>query len=361
MWCTIYKKATFSYRRFEYSCTMRQKLFGYSRLLFWTLFATFVVLIVISFSNIGNIVAILKPKETIVIGILSAEQNVCLREAQRKLFIPQARLYTKMDIKVFFVLDERTPSLDEEHRVNGDIFFLNTSVRGWGTGFAKKIHTWFKFVTTHFPDAKLVGRMDDDVFVCTPQIFDRLNEVKNELLYYGYPTGYRNTHRRDSIDDMFLFIGIELTRRVVRRNFCDVQSEKHCLQDGNAGHKFRKWIEIYEDFVLVDERANKKMIFYYKHFQNQSEYRQFITGDFCEKYLLYHKASASVIYRMNQQNGLLLHDSSRKSISEVDIDGAEKCSTYIPRNSLYRKISNYWDKYKLTSVSDADREILTRR
>ena len=46
--------------------------------------------------------------------------------------------------------------------------------------------------------------MDDDVFVCTQHIFNRLNEVKNPLLYY------RCNVIRDCLDDMFLFVGIEL-------------------------------------------------------------------------------------------------------------------------------------------------------
>ena len=174
--------------------------------------------------------------------------------------------------------------------------------------------------------------MDDDVFVCTPQIFDRLVEVKSELLYYGYPTGYPRDCTKDCVDDMFLFIGIELARRVARRNFCEDLENwvEHCLYNGNGGHMFRYWIDMYNDFIFVDERANDKMIFYYREFNNQSEYRKYITGNFCEKYLLYHKASASDIYRMNQQNGILLHDSSRTNISELDVNRGDQCAEYYP-------------------------------
>ena len=59
-----------------------------------------------------------------------------------------------------------------------------------------------------YPEALLIGRMDDDVFVCTPQIFDRLKEVKNLLLYYGWDWVQHH------LDDMFLFIGTELARRI---------------------------------------------------------------------------------------------------------------------------------------------------
>lgn len=160
---------------------------------------------------------------TVVIGILSSTNNVCLREAQRNMFIPKAREYKRLDIKVLFLLDHRTPELDREQEINKDIVFLNSSVHGWNKNFAKKLHIWLQFVVAKFPDAFLVGRMDDDVFVCTPQVFDRLNAVANELLYYGFPIGCPT---KDCVDDMFLFLGIKVARRIANRNFCDVSSEE---------------------------------------------------------------------------------------------------------------------------------------
>ena len=133
----------------------RRNIFYNSTSTFWTLFvAVIVVIVVVTFfyvkntsvtysrtayseagmKNIRFLETHRAQRGTMVIGILSAEENVCLREAQRKLFIPQARLYQRLDIKVFFLLDDRTPFLDEEQRINDDIFFLNTSVHGWNIG-----------------------------------------------------------------------------------------------------------------------------------------------------------------------------------------------------------------------------------
>ena len=267
---------------------------------------------------------------TFVIGILSNSDNLCLREAQRKLFIPRAKSHKRFDIKIFFLLDERTPALDTEQQLNGDIVFLNTSVHGWGKGFARKIHVWLNYVIANFPNAVLVGRMDDDVFTCTPQIFDRLHNVKHELLYYGYPTGYPRDCTKDCVDEMFLIIGIELARRVARRNFCDDLKvwKKGCLFDGNGGHQFRHWISIYNDFIFVDEKANNKMIWYYFEYKNQTEYKKFMTPMFCENYLLYHKATPSEIYRWSQYNSLLLNDKLLINVSEKDIINADICPKY---------------------------------
>ena len=92
-----------------------------------------------------------------------------------------ANAYRRLDIKVFFLLDHPTPELDMEQNIHHDIVYLYTTEHGWNNNFAKKLYNWYRFAV----DALLIGRMDDDVFVCKPQIFDRLNEVKNRLLYYG--------------------------------------------------------------------------------------------------------------------------------------------------------------------------------
>ena len=269
-------------------------------------------------------------KGTFVIGILSSADNVCLRESQRKLFLPRAKAYKRLDIKVFFLLDERSPALNLEQKINRDIVFLNTSLHGWGRGFARKLHIWLNYVIANFPDAVLIGRMDDDVFACTPQIFDRIYYVKHKLLYYGYPTGYNRPCTIDCVDEMFLIIGIELAKRVANRTFCvdHKKRENNCLIDGNGGHKFRRWIDIYKDFVFVDEKANKKMIWYFKASKNHDEYKKYITPRFCEKFLLYHKANPSEMYRWTQYNSLLLNDNTLANISEFDIVNADYCSKY---------------------------------
>ena len=114
----------------------------------------------------------------IAIGILSGSKNFCLREAQRKLFVAQARAYNSLDIHVLFLIDHPTPELERERKIHNDILYLNVSEHGWNNRFGKKLHTWYKYAVTVFPNATLIGRMDDDVFVCMPQIFDRLNQVK---------------------------------------------------------------------------------------------------------------------------------------------------------------------------------------
>ena len=266
--------------------------------------------------------------DTVVLGILSTANHFCLREAQRKTFISKAKAYTLLNIQVFFVLDEKTAELEAEQEINQDIVFLNTTVHGWGRKFALKLHMWLRYVITNIPNVVLIGRMDDDAFVCAPQMFQRLNEVKNKLLYYGYPTGtLHQCPTQECVDDMYLIVGVELAQRVANRHFCQEQKEEHCLIEGdsNAGHMFRKWIRIYNDFVFVNERANGKMVWFYRSTKNQNEFRKYRTFNFCSRFLLFHKATVADIYDMHLNNSLLLKDGFDTDITKEKTNTANKC------------------------------------
>ena len=127
-----------------------------------------------------------KTRPRVVIGIFSKEENICLRNAQRTMFISQATKYSHLDLNTVFLLDEPSSELEDERKFNNDIVYLNPTIRGWDKAFAWKLYVWYKIVAETFSDADLVGRMDDDVFCCTPQVFDRLKEINDPFLYYGY-------------------------------------------------------------------------------------------------------------------------------------------------------------------------------
>ena len=193
-----------------------------------------------NFSSGGQEITGKENKASVFFGILSKESNFCLREAQRKTFIPKTKAYKLLNIQVFFLLDEKTVGLEEEQKSNQDIVSLNTSFHGYAHRFAFKLHIWLRYVISNIPDVILIGRMDDDSFVCAPQMFHRLNEVKDELLYYGYPTGsLASCPSRECVDEMFLIIGVELAKRVAQRHFCYEKNEELCLTDGTTEHEFR--------------------------------------------------------------------------------------------------------------------------
>ena len=272
----------------------------------------------------------------IVIGILTAEQNVCLRNAQRQLFVTQAMSYTALDIKIFFLLDHPTPLLEQERLVNNDIFYFNSTVHGWNKEFAKKLHSWYRFVAATYPDAMLVGRMDDDVFCCVPQMFDRLVEVQHPLLYYGYQIYVpKKCPTNDCIDDMFVFVGMELVQRIARGHFCVDQNETNCLHDGMGWQKLRDWISPFSNETrFVND--NSKIIFFWDNQKENPNYNVSASArmrdiynkhgkSFCKKYLLFHKASAKYIYQMNKENALDLGDYRRVDYVDEEMMKADDC------------------------------------
>ena len=269
-------------------------------------------------------------RKVMVIGILSADENVCRREAQRRMFISKAKAYQPLDIKVFFLLDGSTDELEEENKVNRDIVFLNSTFHGHG-GFAGKLHKWLRYALQNFPNAVLIGRMDDDVFTCVPQIFDRLNKLKHDLLYYGCPTGSPVfCPTQECVDEMFLIVGVELARRIADRNMCEVKKEANCLTDGNAGHLFRQWIQLYDDFVFINERANGKMVFFYHGtpLAIKRELTKQKTANFCKTFLLYHKADVSDLYTMHRDNNLLLGDTQLAETANNFANEKDACQVY---------------------------------
>ena len=273
-----------------------------------------------------------KNRDMLVIGILSRPDNNCIRDAHRKTFISKAKAYKKLDVRVFFVLDEETPDLSEEQRIHQDIVFLNSTVRGYNRWFGVKLYVWLKYVMTHFPNVSMLGRMDDDAFLCTPQIFDRLYTVKHDMLYYGYPTAWSICPTQDCVDDMFLIIGNTLASRIVNRPLCtNGKVYPNCLKVSemvNRPLEFRQWIMPYKDIKLVDERENNRMIWHWKDTSVEEIriWRAFRTWDFCRKYLLFHKAKISDLYKMDFQNNYQLKFGFRKESAVMDIPFTANCS-----------------------------------
>ena len=248
----------------------------------------------------------------------------CLRDTQRALFVKAAKAYSHLDINVFFLLDQPNPELHKEQRLHNDMVYLHTTEHGWNVNFGKKLYNWYKFAVAHFPDAMLIGRMDDDVFVCTPQIFDTLNEVKNPLLYYGYNIW------GGLLDDMFLFVGSEIARRITKEKMCEKEkATQDCLENGNAVKKLAKWISKYPDVVTVDETKSRKMVHCFapgnRGQSTMEEKFSSVKHDFCVNHILFHKASAQHMYELTKNNEILLNDTSRWNVSGHEIDNIRHC------------------------------------
>ena len=266
-------------------------------------------------------------RDLLVIGILSHSDNVCLRNAQRRTLMPRAKAYKALDVRMYFVLDEETPKISAEQKTHNDIVFLNSTVHGYNCWFGVKLYLWLKYVMKNFPNVSMLGRIDDDAFVCAPQIFDRLNNVKTDLLYYGYPTGsVAVCPTQDCVDDMFIIIGRTLANRVLDRPLCETgRNLTNCLYNwefGTGAHEFRNWTLQYKDIYHVNEKINNRMIWYYGGTSRDEirVWRAFRTWNFCRNYLLFHKATAEDMYKMDidNKNQLKLGFKNDETVKETE-------------------------------------------
>ena len=241
---------------------------------------------------------------------MSEVDNFALRNAHRKTWISNTDVHGPFRIKVFFLIDTTAnKNIMFEQSQNNDIFFLNVSrtdvKRGRQSGL--QLIVWYRFLAKYFPEAEMVVRMDDDVFFCAPQMFQRIFRIRSETIYYGYMSKARY------IQDMFVVLGMELVRRISQRLYCR-QGIEACIVDsgltetGNAGHSLKKWLELYDDFTTV---ADNMYMFYYQRLTKHKEklYASYKTADFCEKFLLYHKAGVAELYSMFKDNLVLPEES----------------------------------------------------
>ena len=95
-----------------------------------------------------------------------------------------------------FLLDYPTSSLLAESDLHQDILFLNATFTGIrkppsliAKGIGEKMFIWLKYAHKHFPDAKIIGKADDDVYVCESTM-GYLRETYHPRLYFGYSHVY---------------------------------------------------------------------------------------------------------------------------------------------------------------------------
>ncbi|CAG2209324.1 unnamed protein product [Mytilus edulis] len=149
-------------------------------------------------------------RDHIVMGILSANGKQRFRDTQRKTWIKaMLRMQHKLPFKITykFLLDEPSSESIAENALNYDIVYLNVTNHGRAVKCGEKMYIWFKYVHTVYPDALLGARIDDDAFLCVPQVFHRLDSIKSSNLYYGWRHGTsRQINRDNRVDEMFLFL-----------------------------------------------------------------------------------------------------------------------------------------------------------
>ena len=243
-------------------------------------------------------------KPLVVFGILTTENNTAMRDAQRTTWISAA---LNADIPFMltykFLLDEPSPKTIAENKINNDIVYLNVSHHGYAKRFGQKIYIWLKYIVENYPDAQLGARIDDDVFLCVPQIVERLNLIKSRTLYYGWAHAPGNEIAgRRRIDEMFLVLGKELMERISKRQLCDSKTqcnEKEQLVNWDWGTGcVATWLSMYDD---IDVHFDNDRIIHFGRYRFK-EFAPFVRANFCENYFIYHKATPEIMHRLHTFN-----------------------------------------------------------
>ena len=243
-------------------------------------------------------------KPLIVMGILTSGVKRDLRDAQRNTWLNTAmQSDNPFRVKYMFLIDRPTNETIEENKIYKDILYLNATFSGRAKGFGEKLYKWWKYVHENYPDALLAARVDDDAFLCVPQVFHRLYELRSSKLYYGWAHGSGDkigVIRR--VDEMFVVIGRDMIKRIAKRRYC--YDNRKCdyatdLIDLNAGGtSMGVWLSIYSDIKFHPD--NKRIV----HFGRGGEKKHLhlVRSGFCDDWLIFHKCSPEQMKQLHDYN-----------------------------------------------------------
>ena len=251
---------------------------------------------------------------SLVLGILTIESNFELRQAQRNTWLKNNN---KLIHK--FLLDKPTDKLIKENSQFHDIFFLNSSFTGNAHGFGEKLDIWFKYAHKNYPNIELIGKADDDVFLCNPQMFNRLEQISAKRLYYGFYHNEEKDKKANTIakmnrhDEMFVILGRDLIYDILQKPYCHPETSKNCndpkmsnIDTNFGGTSLGSWIENVSRRVKLI-KANDEIV----HYKNKKFYQEMrekyiessqVQQNFCNDYLLFHKSSAQDMMKLYMYN-----------------------------------------------------------
>ncbi|VDI73151.1 Hypothetical predicted protein [Mytilus galloprovincialis] len=245
----------------------------------------------------------------IVLGILSRQQNGHYRITQRETWIyAMLRLQNVLPfiITYKFLLDKPSSESIKENYLHQDIVYLNVSYHGLADKFGEKMYVWWRYIHKIYPYALMGARIDDDVFVCVPQLFERLDSLKSTTLYYGWRHGKRKQIDRDNrIDDMFLVLGKDLISLISKKTYCGERTCKNkddLIETGQGGTSMAEWLSVYNDNInFVHFVADNDRIVQLGDNQSDSHNKS-LKPNFCDNKLVFHKSTCEIMHQLHVYN-----------------------------------------------------------
>ena len=261
-----------------------------------------------------------------MLGVLTVSQNYHERIVIRT-FLDQLKI-DKNIIKVYFLLDNHV--VGKEKSINdigaNDILYLNSTFSGRANHFGEKLYRWFKLSRYMHPNARYIGKIDDDVIFCLRHVYANILQVDqgSGLIYYGWQHQYdngsntewqsvRTSMHKFRLDEFFIVVGHKLVSRIIERPYVGCMPH-NCnstiILNGNntifdwdyAGVSLGHWLSIYPDVRFYP--MNHMFIYIHvtkfkmgKH-RNDTErnssftYHQ-LAQPFCAHHWSYHKAHIS--------------------------------------------------------------------
>ena len=239
---------------------------------------------------------------TIILGILSLDTNINLRNYQRKTFLLDGYFAYK------FLIDRPTNETILENENYGDLIFLNTTYLGHINRYGEKLYLWYKYLLENenddYKSIETIIKMDDDAFICSKHMFQTLKLIQDPWLYYGWihgkaiPSTSRKigSYQKSRMDEMFVAIGKDLAKSIISKQYCHDKWQKcdktKSLPDENhGGTSLSMWIQqiqkegrpiktVYDNDRIVHRVQKQKHGIDIFRFKN-----------FCKSFVIYHKCS----------------------------------------------------------------------
>ncbi|XP_071175124.1 uncharacterized protein [Mytilus edulis] len=269
-----------------------------------------------------------KDKPLFVIGILTCDSTADRRASQRNTWISTMVQYAdKLPFRIVykFVFDHPSNASIYENHIYNDIVYLNVTHHGWAVKFGEKLYKWLQYLHTNYPDALIAAKMDDDVFLCIPQITARLYELLSPTLYYGWRRSRANS---PEIDEMFVVLGMDLIKRIMERKYCgesDCHSHTDLINHNFAHTALYNWLSIYND---VDLYADQKMKVVWRIKDREKVFARYINKDSCEDNVLLHKALPKEMYKLYEITSPVKFPQVEGSTSFIETKSSNKSTVF---------------------------------
>ena len=184
-----------------------------------------------------------------VLAVLTTPPNRGSRDAMRAMFQsfkPDVQIGRSGEkcapTRVYFAVDNvaaldlvRTEALYREDRAFVNLESIYTGV---ANHFGEKLLKWYHRAVSLHPTVRFVGKLDDDVVACLPEVYSALNRIQGgDRVYFGFKHAMQSSlgktalvDRHSRIDEMFVVLGRTLVDRILTRPYCSLSNFTACCE-----------------------------------------------------------------------------------------------------------------------------------